>query len=257
MKTLLIDIETAPSKSYIWGLWQEVTSYSAIERDWYILCWSAKWLGEHEIMSSGLVDFPKQYKINPENDIHVLGKLWKLLDEADIVIAHNGIQFDRKKINARFIINGINPPSPYRMIDTLQVCRREFAFTSNKLADIVKFLNIGEKVDTGGFQLWKNCLSGHLQSWQKMIKYCKKDITLLERVYLALRPYILQHPNVGMDSVRPVCPKCGNHKIQCRGFSYTNASKFQRFVCLNCGGWGRQKVNLINKDQRNTLTANA
>ena len=64
------------------------------------------------------------------DDKRVLQSIWKLLDEADIVIGHNGDRFDLRKLNARFIDNDINPPSPFRTIDTLKVARREFAFVS-------------------------------------------------------------------------------------------------------------------------------
>lgn len=256
MKILLLDIETAPSKSYIWGLWQEITNYGMIERDWYILCWAAKWLDEKKIYTSALPDFP-DYKKHPEHDIHVLMKLWKLLDEADIVIAHNGINFDRKKINARFIINGINPPSPYRMIDTLDVCRKEFAFTSNKLADVAQFLGIGKKLETGGFQLWKDCLAGIQKAWATMVKYNVNDTILLEKVYLKLRPYILLHPNMGVDVDKPVCPKCASDSLVFRGYKTTNAGKYKQFCCNACGGWGRLKINELTKEQRAVLTTNA
>ena len=254
MKILILDIETSPTKAFIWGLFQEVQSTAFVEKDWYILCWSAKWLGEKAVHSSALTDF-KDYKVGYENDKQVLEKLWPLLDEADIVIAHNGIQFDRRKIQARFII-GMKPPSPYRMIDTLLVCRNEFGFTSNKLGDVAKFLGVGEKVDTGGFQLWRDCLDGVRSAWRKMICYCRTDILLLERVYLAIRPYILQHPHVGLEKEKPCCPKCGCEKIHFRGYTLTNTGKFKRFICLNpaCGGWGRLKVNEIEPKKRPTTT---
>ena len=254
MKILLLDIETSPTRAFVWGLFQEVQSTAFIERDWYILCWAAKWLGDKSIHSSSLIDF-SDYKVGHENDRKLLEKLWPLLDEADIVIAHNGISFDRKKIQARFIMNGMKPPSPYRMIDTLLVCRNEFGFTSNKLGDVSKFLKVGQKVDTGGFQLWKDCLDGIKTAWRKMIMYCRTDILLLEKVYLALRPYILLHPNVAMDAVKPCCPKCGSDNIHFRGYKYTNVSKFRQFVCLNsaCGGWGRLRIN----EAKKVLTANA
>ena len=254
MNILLLDIETAPSKAFIWGLWQEVQNTSFIEKDWYILSWAAKWLGDKEMYSSALPDF-KEYKSDRENDKPLLTKLIPLLDKADIVIAHNGINFDRKKINARLIMNGFKPPAPYRMIDTLDVCRKEFAFTSNKLGDVAKFLGVGEKVDTGGFQLWKDCLNGIMSAWATMVKYNKKDILLLEKVYLALRPYILLHPNLALQSSTPCCPKCGSDKIHYRGYKYTNLGKYKQFVCLNpaCGGWGRLRVNELDKK---VLTAN-
>ena len=179
MKILFFDIETAPCKAYIWSLWQEVTSADFIEQDWYILCWSAKWLGEKKILHDFLPNHAL-YKKDPTNDKEILETLWKLLDEADIVVAHNGEKFDKRKVNTRFIINGMKPPSPYRMIDTRIAAKRYFAFTSNRLNDLGKFLHLGKKVDTGGFSLWKQCLAGDLNAWKRMVKYCDGDITLLE-----------------------------------------------------------------------------
>lgn len=208
---------------------------SFIERDWFILCWSAKWLNEKKIYSSSLPKH-KSYKSNRESDKELLKPLWELLDEADIVISHNGIKFDRRKVNTRFILNGMTPPSPYRMIDTLVLARREFSFTSNRLNDIGQMLGVGKKKETGGFNLWSDCLDGKMKAWKKMEEYCKQDVRLLERVYLKLRPFHQTHPNLSLEGA---CGKCGSSNIQNRGFSYANSGKYQRYVCKDCGGWGK------------------
>jgi hypothetical protein len=245
-KILLFDIENAPNTAYIWGLWQETTSAEMVDTAWYILCWSAKWFKEKQIFSSALIDFPSEFKKNPENDKPLLLKLWKLLDEADIVVAHNGVQFDTRKVNARFIMNGMTPPSPYKVVDTLLAARRHFFFTSNKLTDLGKYLGCGEKVDTGGFKLWKKCMIGDKAAWAHMVKYCKNDIILLEKIYIKLLPYIENHPNLGvyLNEEEQVCPNCGSKHIEKRGFSYTNVSKYQRYVCKDCGKWSRGRKNI-------------
>jgi len=249
-KILLFDIENAPNTAYIWGLWQEVISQDMLDQNWFMLCWSAKWLGQKEIYSSSLVDFPQNYKKNKEDDSLILKKLWKLLDEADIVVAHNGKQFDVRKANARFIMNGMKPPSPYKVIDTLIEARKHFFFTSNKLNDLGKYLKVGQKVETGGFKLWKQCMDGDLKAWAKMVQYCKNDIVLLEKIYLKLRPYMTTHPNLGVytDNSNPTCPKCGSEKITKEGYSYTEVAKYQRYACRSCGGWFRGRENLKNKE---------
>ncbi len=245
-KILLFDIENSPNTAYIWGLWQETTSAEMVDKAWYMLCWSAKWLGEKNVMSSALIDFPSEFKTNPENDKPILKKLWNLLNTADIVIAHNGVQFDTRKTNARFIMNGMKPPSPYKVIDTLLIARKHFFFTSNKLNDLGKYLKCGTKVETGGFKLWKQCMVGNKDAWKKMVTYCKNDVVLLEKIYLKLLPYIESHPNLGvyLDKNRPACPNCGSEKIEKRGFSFTNFYKYQRFCCKNCGKWskGKEKI---------------
>lgn len=249
-KILLFDIENSPSSAYIWSLYTEVISESMIENSWYMLCWAAKWLGEDKVYSSALIDFPKEYKKNKENDKLILQKLWKLLDEADIIVAHNGKKFDVRKVNARFIMNNFPPPSPYKVVDTLQAARQYFYFTSNRLDDLGKYLGVGEKLDTGGFKLWKQCMSGDKKAWKKMVDYCKNDIILLENVYLKLRPFIENHPSltVYMNEEEHNCPKCGSEKVVKEGFSYTNACQYQRYSCKDCHGWSRGKTNLKKKE---------
>lgn len=251
-KILILDIENAPNTAYIWSLWTEVVSEEMLDKPWYLLCWSAKWLGEKQIFSSSLIDFPESYAKNPENDKLVLQKLWKLLDEADIICGHNIVSFDCRKINARFIMNGMKPPSPYKTIDTLLAARKHFFFTSNKLNDLGKYLKVGEKVDTGGFKLWRQCMLGNKTAWRKMVKYCRHDISLTEKVYLKLRPYIEQHPNLNLysDEFRENCPKCGSNKTKKKGFAYTVAGKYQQYQCNDCGGWFKLGKNLRPKAKK-------
>lgn len=253
-RILLFDIENAPNTAYIWQLWTEVISDNMIENPWYLLCWSAKWLNEKKVMSSALIDFPNTYKKNPECDKQVLKKLWKLLDEADIVIAHNAKKFDVRKTNARFIMNGMTPPSPYKIVDTLQVARSKFFFTSNKLDNLGKYLKVGEKLDTGGFKLWKDCMSGKKPAWRKMVRYCNRDVLLLEKVYKRMLPYMSNHPNLGnyIDNTKPLCPKCGSHEVVRQGYAYTNTAKYQQYSCKNCGGWCRGRKNLKEDKVKNT-----
>jgi len=245
-KILFWDIETAPNTAYIWGLWNEVTSMDFIRDNWYVLCWSAKWLGEKKIMSAA-INGPG------ENDESIIKKLWDLLNQADIIVAHNGVKFDCRKANTRFIKYGLNPPTPSKVIDTLKEARKYFYFTSNRLGDLGKILGVGEKAQTGGFNLWKQCMNGDKKAWNKMVKYCKQDTRLLENVYLKLRPYMTNHPNIGVINGAAVCPKCGSYNIQYRGYTITSANKYRRFQCQECGGWGKESTKIKqNKTLRNT-----
>lgn len=243
-KILIFDIENTPNLAAVWQLKTEYVPESMVEYPWYMLCWSGKWLGEKKVYSSALINFPKSYKKDRENDKFILQELWKLLDEADIVIGHNVVGFDIRKSNARFIMNGMTPPSPYKVIDTLKVARYNFMFTSNKLNDLAKYLGIGSKVETGGYELWKQCMKGNKKAWQTMVKYCKHDVVLTEKVYLKLRPYIQNHPSLNVYNQideSQQCPKCQSNNIIKEGFMYTNVCKYQRYSCKDCGGWSRSR----------------
>jgi transposase-like protein len=234
MKILLFDIETAPMMAYTWSLYNEITSMKMVEKDWYCLCWSAKWLDNKEIFVDALPNY-KNYKKNPEDDKHIMKKLWKLFDKADIIVAHNGSKFDIKSVNARFIYHGMPPPSPYKIIDTLTSARRYFNFTSNKLNDLGQFLKVGKKVLLSGFELWKGCMRGDLRSWRKMIKYCKQDVRLLEKIYIKMRPYIKNHPNISVSYIdRPNCPRCKSSRVTPSGKYKGKSHISQLYRCLDC-----------------------
>ena len=236
-KILLFDIENSPSLAYIWQLKNDYISSDFIHSNWYMMCWAAKWLGDKKIMSAAICD-SKKYDPDKPCDKDILGDLWKLLDEADIVIAHNAKAFDCKKANARFIKHGMPPPSPYRIIDTLSEARKQFMFTSNKLNELGKLLGCGEKIHTGGFKLWLDCMRGDSKAWDKMVRYCKNDVILLERVYLKMRPYMKTHPNISVIEGKTVCSRCGCPNITKRGVYYTQSSRKQRFQCNKCHGYG-------------------
>ena len=255
-RILTLDIETAPIKACIWRLFKENIGINQIETDWYIISWAAKWLHEDEVMYEDKSD-----SWNNEDDFDLLQNIWKLLDEADIIITQNGKRFDEKKLNARFILNGMKPPSSYRHVDTLEIAKRHFGFSSNKLEYMTKKLCKKYKKDThekySGFLLWKECLEGNMEAWQEMQQYNILDVLSLEELYTILRPWYKAHPNINLyynDEVTRC--KCGGESFTQNGYHYTNTSKFLRLQCNDCGAEVRDKVNLLPKSKRDSLKMN-
>jgi len=239
-KILLVDIETAPNLGYVWGKWeQDVIEF---KDDWYILSFVAKWHDSNKTISCSLPDF-KEFKKDKKDDSQVVLNLWMLFNEADVVVAHNGDAFDFKKANARFIAHGFNPPEPYQTIDTKLVAKKYFKFDSNSLDELGRYLGLGRKESTGGFKTWLDCMAGDMAAWKRMMKYNKQDVLLLEQIYNKLKPWMTNHPNLGLIQDRPEsCPICGEHNcLQARGFSFTRVSRRRRFQCTGCGGWSMGK----------------
>lgn len=236
-KVLFLDIETAPAKVFVWQLWDVNVGTNQIIEDGYIMCWSAKWAGETKIHTDSVANHckPKDYAVKGEREI--AKSIWKLMDEADIVVTHNGDQFDLKWINGVFVKHGIPPVSTFKSVDTLKEAKKSGRFISNKMDFLTRKFKVGGKVETGGFALWVKCMNGGRNAWRRMISYCKHDTRLLERLYNVLLPYMKSHPNLGLFSKEgdQICPNCGSHKIQKKGFFYTNNGKYQRYRCLNCG----------------------
>lgn len=234
IKTYL-DIETAPNLGYVWGKWEQ--NVLDMKSDWYIMSYAYKHEGDSKVTVVALPDFAG-YKRNPESDKALSKSLWSVVDRSDVIIAHNGDQFDLPKINTRFLTHGLNPPTPYKTIDTLKMARRNFAFDSNKLDDLGRYLGVGRKLPNTGFNLWKRCMAYEFdrEAWDTMKKYNAHDVELLEKVYHLLRPWDAKHPAINLGQAG-VCPKCGSDKVQRRGFNYTLLSKSQRFQCMDCHGW--------------------
>lgn len=249
-RILILDIETAPILANVWRIWKENVGLNQIQHDWFLLSFAAKWLGEEKIMY-----FDQSRGGNLEDDARTLVKLHDLLDQADIVVAHNGRKFDVKKINARFIQQGFQPPSPFKIVDTLEIAKARFAFTSNRLEYIADKLNTDfKKLKHGkypGFELWKAVMRGDREAWKEMRVYNEHDVLSLEETYLVLRPWDDRHPNVNAQSTEEgqACPICGGDHLHQKGYAYTNTGKFHRYRCVDCGAWsrGRYTVNTLAK----------
>ena len=246
MKTLLLDIETAPHRVYAWGLWDQNIALNQIEEVGYTICWAAKWYGEKEMMFRGL---------NTHSNTDRVQGAYDLINEADAVVHYNGTRFDMPTLNREFVLHGFPRPASYKQIDLLRTVRRQFKLPSNKLQYVSEFLGYGGKMEHKGMDLWRECMQGDKDAWDIMEEYNKKDVELLERVYVHLLPWIDNHPNVGLyqDDVAPVCPKCGSRFLLRRGFAHTTTMTYQRYRCNSCGGWMRNRVNVLEKEKKANL----
>lgn len=256
-RILLLDIETAPMMAYVWGTFKQNVGLNQLESHSYMLTWAAKWLGEEGVMGAKLTDYPS-YTPGSENDYELVKDLRDLIDQADIIIAHNLRGFDEKVINTRILINGLQAPKPYKTVDTLDIAKRHFRFTSNKLDGIAMQLGLDRKMQTGGFELWRGCMLGRAESWETMMEYNLQDVVVLEEVYLKLRAWDNRHPNVSLydnhDQIRCTC--CGStNLIQIDKLAYTGVSAFTTYRCEDCGKHARSRRNIISKlDSKNILT---
>lgn len=229
-KILFVDIESSPSLGYVWGKWQQ--NVIKFEKEWDLLSFAFKWKGDRRTYAIGTNKFTEE---------QLVLRLWQLLDEADVVIAHNAIRFDIPMINSKFLEYGLTPPSPYKVVDTLRIAKRHFRLLSNKLDDLGTFLKVGNKVQHEGFELWLKCMRGEASAWRKMLQYNKQDVVLLEKVYLRLLPWASNHPNMGdLSQQDGVCPKCESPNLTKRGFMPTRSGQKQRYCCDDCGGWSSE-----------------
>lgn len=255
---LIWDIETTPQLGYVWGQYKQ--NVLKVVRPWYVLSVAYKWYGTDDV---GFVSVFQDPAFRPDTgvgklranvDRFVVARMWHLFNKADVLVAHNGDKFDIKKTQARFMTYGLEPPSPYRSIDTLKEVRRYANFSSNRLNDLGAQLGLGEKESHSGLHTWFGCMAGDPEQWATMERYNVKDILLLEDLYTELLPWIgtpgKANPGVNAaafrraDGGRIACPKpgCGGTDSIVRGY-YTTAAglRYQNLQCKSCRGYYRNK----------------
>lgn len=234
-RVLLLDIETRPASAYVWRAYGEQSiSPSQVIDTGGIICVGAKWLGEKECFL---------YSDWKHGHIEMLLAIHEMMSFADAVITYNGERFDLPKLQGEFLLAGLGPTPPATSIDCLKAVRK-FGFFINKLEAIGPLLGVGDKMKHEGFSLWTSVMAGDEAAQNRMAKYCIQDVRLLERLYLLIRPFILNHPHFGSVGGKQ-CGACGSTHLQSRGSRRTKAYKIQRLHCQTCGSWSdgvRKKI---------------
>ncbi len=253
-RILLVDVETAPILGFVWGLWDNNVALNQIKSDWHLLSWSAKWLGDSP---KKIMYQDQRNSKNIEDDSGILKGIWKLLDEADVVIGQNSKAFDIKKLNARFVLNGMQPPSSFKQIDTMLLAKKHFAFTSNRLEYMTgKLCKKYKKLKVKkfqGFELWSECLKGNVKAWNEMKRYNIYDVLSLEELYTKLIPWDNSvNFNLYTDEAITKC-SCGSSNFRNKGYIYTATGKFARYKCKDCGSEIRSKTNMFDSVKKRSL----
>lgn len=231
IRRLFWDLETSPNIGFFWRSGYRLSiPYDNIIKERAIICVCYKFEGDKTV---------KALKWTDGDDRPLLEAFMPVLLEADELVAHNGDKFDLKWLNTRLIYHGFDPKPIEKTIDTLAIARRRFMFNSNRLDYIGKFLGIGGKYETGGFDLWKQIvLNNCAASMNKMIRYCKQDVNLLEQVYHKLMEYhnAKTHTGVMAGLDKWSCPHCASENVHKKKMRITAAGTIQhQMQCQDCG----------------------
>lgn len=230
-RRLFFDIETSPNVVFSWNVGYDVRiDHDNILKERAIICICYKFEGDKKV---------HHLTWNKGDDKKILEKFAGIINTADEVIGHNSDKFDIKWVRTRCLYHGIPMTHDIKSIDTLKASRSKFRFNSNKLDYIGKYLGLGEKLDTGGFSLWKDIiLKNSRQAMNKMVEYCKQDVILLESIFQKINSYIPVKTNAAVmferDSI--ACPEClsehtvvNRHKVSAAGI------KSISMHCQSCG----------------------
>lgn len=233
VKRLFLDLETSPNVVLSWRVGYKINlDYSNILKERAIICACYKWEGESKV----------NYLTWDANqcDKNLLAKLIEVVNQADEVVGHNIARFDLPWVRTRCLFHGLPPLADHKIIDTLKWGRSKFYFNSNKLDYIAKYLGLGGKIKTE-FSLWKEIvLNKSSKAMSLMVKYCCRDVEILERVWFKLSKSMpaKTHAGVASGQERWTCPRDGSSNVVINRRLISAAGIVtHKMQCKDCGGY--------------------
>ena len=247
LKRMFFDIETSYCQGWFWRpAFNTNISYDQILKDSAIICICWKWEGSKRV---------NHLEWNKGCDKVMMNKFFKEIEEADEVVGHNGDRFDLKWIRTRFLVHGYKTMPEIKSIDTLKISRAKFNFPSNRLDAIGKYLGFGGKKDTGGIQLWHDIIQKNSKKAMKdMVDYCKRDVELLEKIYLKVEGFSKPKTHIGsfMGADNCSCPYCGSEKTHYKQSRVSSNGTIKcQMKCYEC-----DKYFMVSLKAYNTRTKN-
>jgi len=234
-KIIFFDIETTPLITTRWQYDRNpFINPDTILTDWSIICAAWQTVGETKVHAVSVKEVGDDYE--------VVKTLRDVLATADVIAGHCADRFDIRNLNARMIYHRITPLPPIPTIDTKKVAKNLAGFSSNKLDYLSKFFGGGGKIHVD-YQLWMDVMKGSKKALKEMVTYNKMDVTRNIEVYEVLKPYMKNHPHVGVLnglSKLHSCPNCGSTKLKRNGIRPTKAGvPKQEVQCGSCGSYHR------------------
>ena len=212
--TVFLDIETSLIDARTFRIGQQAISYPHTLTTTRLLtaAWGTMW-DLYKKKENGVVGVgnhqSEEFKKNPLDDTYVLKSLWRLLDKAEVAVAHNA-NFDKGWIYSRFLQLGWPLPSKTSWICTVRALS-SYNFTSKKLDALSSLLLGSNKIETQ-LSLWQRCSNGETKAFEEMLRYNKGDIySTLFGVYVNTCAY---YPDLAVDMADysleiPQCKVCG------------------------------------------------
>lgn len=233
MRTLFIDIETAPALAYIWDLKTRYVPISQVAEDGHILCFAYRWADENE------VGFWAEWEQGHDAMVEAAHEL---LSEADHVVTYNGSNFDLPRLNSEFLIAGMGPPQPYHHTD-LYLGVKKFRVLSKSMNHMLKLLDLDTKLEHKGFALWTGVMDGDEECQAEMEEYNVQDVVVMADLYEKLYAWLDNVPNQSLwmePSDKPRC-RCGSEDLRFKGYKRTKVLTYKQYHCNSCGSWMRER----------------
>lgn len=228
-KILTLDIETSPTTVYTFDMKPNWISPDKIIEPSTIMSFAAKWYAEDDVMF---------WSSHHQSHSEMIEAAWNLLDKTDILVTFNGVRFDNKHLKREFLLAGYPMPRPWKDVDLYREAKKQWMFESKGLNHLAQRLDLGQKEAHEGFGLWRACLAGDPDAWERMKNYNMQDVVLTEAVYDRMRGWIPNHPHIGpidAEDVGLLCNQCGSDQLEATGLRRAVVLDYRLYRCIDCG----------------------
>ena len=118
------------------------------------------------------------------DDSKLVGAVIQELNRYNVLIAHNGVRFDRPFLNTRAAKWGLEPLSPRgNFVDPVFLARKHLRMSYNGLDTIAKYLHTKHQKTPLDPDLWVTAvLDQNKESLDQIVHHCKNDVFVLEEI---------------------------------------------------------------------------
>ena len=207
-----------------------------------ILCIGWKWLGEQKVNMLG-----ERAKNGLVGDEKTTTGFAKVFDRCDYHVTWYGKRFDLPMVQSKLIKYGQKPLPKKPHVDLYDTAKHQFKLHSNRLQVWQEYLKVSNEKTPIDFEAWLQAAAGWGPALKKVYHHCKKDVLVLEDVFLKMRPWIA---NIPLVRAGMVCVACGSQNLIKNGRRLTVRKWYQRYQCMDCGRWSRGTEALVESSHR-------
>lgn len=234
LKTLVIDVERLQGKAEIpfWGLsdYKGRRIHHEYVTEWpRTICAGWRWIGEKRL------SFAAEWETSPAEFARTVRDV---LDEADIITGHYVNKADRRWLNSLFRDHGIPWPSPFKVVDTLTIARRDLGDESMTLDALCKRFGIPAKTGKYDPDVARRAVEGDKTAQRQIRAYNLGDVDASTGLYFATLPLAHGHPHVApiRGATQTRCPRCSSANVHRDGTHTPGVYVYARYRCDDCPG---------------------
>jgi uncharacterized protein YprB with RNaseH-like and TPR domain len=132
------------------------------------------------------------------SDFELVGAILAYIEDIDVLIGHNAVNFDAPFLRTRGLIHGMPHVQPLKIYDPCLQARKQFRFHRNSLAAISEVLETAEKKTPLLPGIWQRAIGdGDKGCLDQIVDHCIADVDTLEEVAWKMRHYIKQIDALG------------------------------------------------------------